>query len=149
MKFIIKHEEEFAQAAKNLLEHINLLYKTNNIKNSSFIELSGDLGAGKTTFIRYVLRELGFNGKVKSPTYNFLESYDINNFLDYLTLQHFDLYRFTQPELWLEYGFDEYLNNKNLVFIEWTSLASKCLPKPFIKITIDIDENNHRIINLE
>ncbi len=141
INLIAKNESDFQKIAKQLLGSIDLLYKSNDIKTLSYIELDGNLGAGKTTLMRHILRELGFAGKVKSPTYNFLESYDIDNFLHFKSIQHFDLYRFTHPELWLENGFDEYINSENLVFIEWASLAYKYLPRPMIKVAIDFDEN--------
>jgi tRNA threonylcarbamoyladenosine biosynthesis protein TsaE len=144
MELIVQKEKDFANVAKKLIAYIKLISATSTFK--SYIELQGDLGAGKTTLVRYILRELGFNGKVKSPTYNFLESYDIEKFLNYSFIQHFDLYRFINDNMWFEQGFDEYLNLNNLVFIEWASLAYNCLPKPIIKISIAFGENNTRIV---
>ena len=144
MELFAKEEKDFANIAQKLISNIKLIYANrSNSAFRSYIELQGDLGAGKTTLVRYILRELGFNGKVKSPTYNFLESYDIEKFLNYSHIQHFDLYRFTDDNMWFEHGFDEYLNSDNLVFIEWASLAYTCLPQPFIKVRINFDENNN------
>ena len=157
LELIARQEQDFANIAQKLLSHLKLIctnYNNNNC-NASYIELQGDLGAGKTTLVRYILRELGYTGKVKSPTYNFLESYDIEKILNYSSVQHFDLYRFTDDNMWLEHGFDEYLNQNNLVFIEWASLAYNCLPKPMLKvniafgtnITTNIDDTSSRIVS--
>ncbi|MFM2345032.1 MAG: hypothetical protein RLZZ210_1644 [Pseudomonadota bacterium] len=147
MKFIAYQEQDFAHIAKHILQTISDLCLGNTLNiNNTYIDLEGNLGAGKTTLVRYILQELGFHGRVKSPTYNFLESYDIQGFHNYSNLQHFDLYRFTHEQMWLENGFDEYLNSNNLVFIEWSNLASNLLPKPIIKVQIIIDENDNRVI---
>jgi len=98
------------------------------------IYLHGDLGAGKTTFVRGVLHALGHNGKVKSPTYNLVESYQLNQF----QLYHFDLYRFNDDEEWEEAGFREYFNAQSVCFIEWPEKAQHVLPVPEIDITFVI-----------
>ncbi|MCX8515331.1 MAG: tRNA (adenosine(37)-N6)-threonylcarbamoyltransferase complex ATPase subunit type 1 TsaE, partial [Burkholderiales bacterium] len=68
------------------------------------IALKGDLGAGKTTLVRSILNSLGITGAIKSPTYNIVESYQLN----LVNIYHFDLYRFTQAEEWYDLGFNEY-----------------------------------------
>ena len=72
------------------------------------IFLKGDLGAGKTTLARGILRGWGYEGKVKSPTYNLIELYKFSRLYFY----HFDFYRFTDPIEWEEAGFREYFNEK-------------------------------------
>lgn len=82
--------------------------------------LEGDLGAGKTTLVRGLLRGLGYEGVVKSPTYTLVESYPFADF----TIQHFDLYRFQTPDEWLDAGLDELLGADNVAFIEWPQQAA-------------------------
>ena len=89
------------------------------------IFLSGDLGAGKTTFARGILRGLGYEGKVKSPTYNLIELYKISK----LYLYHFDFYRFEDPAEWEDAGFREYFNAESICLVEWPEKADGLLPQ--------------------
>ena len=89
------------------------------------IFLRGDLGAGKTTFARGILRELGYKGKVKSPTYNLIELYKISK----LYLYHFDFYRFEEPTEWEDAGFREYFNADSICLVEWPEKADGLLPQ--------------------
>ncbi len=135
--YIIESEQELQNIASNLLTIIEQKYTKHNCK---FIALNGDLGAGKTTLVRYVLKQLNYLEKVKSPTYNLLNSYNIStkNY-SFKYLHHFDLYRFSNPDMWLEYGFDEYLNNNQaLIFIEWPQNAAIYLPQAIINIWLKV-----------
>ena len=87
------------------------------------IVVNGELGAGKTTLIRSVLQSLGVTSSIKSPTYNLVEEYNVNNLIVY----HFDLYRFNTAEEWLDLGFNEYLTQQALCFIEWGENAVQYL----------------------
>lgn len=88
--------------------------------------LHGNLGAGKTTLTRGVLRGLGFAGRVKSPTYTLVEPYTLSG----LDCYHFDLYRFGSPEEWLDAGFDELVNPTSICLVEWPDKAEGLLPSP-------------------
>lgn len=112
------------------------------VRAGDVVHLEGELGAGKTTFTRHFARALGVQGRVKSPTYTLLESYDLpSNSADIAQLHHFDLYRLTDPREWFSAGFDEYLNERSVVLIEWAQMAEGALPEPrFIVQLSHVDE---------
>ena len=96
------------------------------------IHLSGELGAGKTSLARSLLRECGIKGRIKSPSYALLESYEVSN----LYLYHLDFYRFNDPAEWLDAGFRDLLNNRALVLIEWPERAGDLLGHPDLLIQL-------------
>jgi len=105
------------------------------------IFLIGELGAGKTFFTRGVLRGLGYQDAVKSPTYTLVESYDLSGF----HLHHFDLYRITDAEE-LEYiGLDTYFSQDSLVFIEWPARGEGVLPAPDIRLEFHYHDKSRKL----
>ena len=98
------------------------------------ITFSGDLGAGKTTIVRAMLRHLGVQSAIKSPTFSLIESYLCQN----IAIHHFDLYRIHHEEE-LEYlGFRDYFTNTSICCIEWAEKAGKALPKIDIQFKLSI-----------
>jgi len=90
----------------------------------AFIELRGDLGAGKTTLVRHLLRALGVQGRIKSPTYAVVEPYELPG----LAVWHFDFYRFSDPREWEDAGFRDIFASPGLKLAEWPDKAAACLP---------------------
>jgi tRNA threonylcarbamoyladenosine biosynthesis protein TsaE len=99
------------------------------------LHLSGDLGAGKTTLVRGLLRRLGYAGRVKSPTYTLLEPYVLSR----LHLYHFDFYRFKDRSEWLTSGFREYFDGSAACIVEWPERAAGLLSSPDLSIRLDFD----------
>ncbi|MEE9332125.1 MAG: tRNA (adenosine(37)-N6)-threonylcarbamoyltransferase complex ATPase subunit type 1 TsaE [Methylophilaceae bacterium] len=98
------------------------------------VYLHGDLGAGKTTFVRGVLQGLGHAGKVKSPTYTLVEPYVTSSYIVY----HFDLYRFIDENEWDAAGFNEYFNDGSICMVEWPEKAENILPKPDFDVKLSL-----------
>ena len=94
------------------------------------IHLQGDLGAGKTSLVRELLRKCGVSGRIKSPSYALLESYAVSNLYFY----HLDFYRFSDPAEWLDAGFRDLFKNRVLVLIEWPERAGDLLGPPDVLV---------------
>ncbi|MEI7783286.1 MAG: tRNA (adenosine(37)-N6)-threonylcarbamoyltransferase complex ATPase subunit type 1 TsaE [Betaproteobacteria bacterium] len=98
----------------------------------ALIELHGELGAGKTTLARHLLRALGVQGRIKSPTYGILESYQVG----LLKLSHLDFYRFNTPEEWEEAGLRDLFAGPGLKLVEWPERVAGQLPPADLKLFI-------------
>ncbi len=98
------------------------------------IYLHGDLGAGKTCMVRGILNALGFNGRVKSPTYTLLEPYHVSG----LDLRHFDLYRLQDENEWESAGFRDEFDGRAIFFIEWPEKALSFIPPADMDIHLEV-----------
>lgn len=99
-------------------------------RQAVLVLLHGDLGAGKTTLVRGLLRGLGYQGAVRSPTYTLIEPYAFNDW----TLYHLDLYRLGDPEELDYLGLRDLLSERGLVLIEWPERAGSLLPPPALEV---------------
>lgn len=107
----------------------------------SVIFLQGDLGAGKTTLVRGFLRQLGFTGTVKSPTYGFIELYTLKQ----LHIVHCDLYRLQTPEGLHHVGLSDYLTEDAICLIEWPEKAEALLPNATLYCQIIIEGEQRKV----
>jgi len=140
-------EDDTRQFAARLAHQLSTLTP----EDSLFIELHGDLGAGKTTFVRHVLQAMGVTGRIKSPTYAIVESYDDikNTLYQPLNLWHFDFYRFNDPLEWEEAGFRDIFASKGIKLAEWPEKATAGLPVADIAMIIVANMDESRTMTVK
>ena len=140
-------EDDTRQFAARLAEQLSAL----PVDASFFIELHGDLGAGKTTFVRHLLQAMGVTERIKSPTYAIVESYDdIKNALyQPINLWHFDFYRFNDPLEWEEAGFRDIFASKGIKLAEWPEKAADELPIADIAMIIVANMDESRAVTVK
>ena len=110
------------------------------------VTLHGDLGAGKTTLVRYLLQALGVQGRIKSPTYALVESYTLDR--PALSIWHFDFYRFNDPNEWEEAGLREMVASSGLKLVEWPEKAGGRLPQPDLALHLELQADESRAVTL-
>lgn len=108
------------------------------------ILFNGQMGAGKTTFIKALSKALGVQNATSSPTFSLVNEYEIPSGLVY----HFDVYRLKNETEALDFGIDDYLYSGHWCFIEWAEKIPNLIPKKHSVITIEILENGNRILTL-
>lgn len=111
---------------------------------NAFLTLHGDLGAGKTTLVRHLLRALGVQGRIKSPTYAVVEPHEAPN----LSIWHFDFYRFDDPREWEDAGFRDIFANPGLKVAEWPEKAAALTPPADLAIHIEAIDDTERKVTL-
>ena len=106
------------------------------------ILLKGDLGAGKTTLIKTIVKQLGSNEKVSSPTFGIVNELNIANAKAF----HLDLYRIENSEELQQFGFEEYLHSGDYCFIEWPEIATSLITQPHHTITLsNLNDSTRKI----
>ena len=108
------------------------------LKPGMVVWLDGDLGAGKTTLVRALLRALGYDGPVKSPTYTLVEVYVVSSIYWY----HFDFYRFSHPEEFADAGLDEYFRDDAVCLVEWPEKAAGFVPPADLALRLRFPTND-------
>ena len=135
LKFIIRKEEELCAVAKMILEKYD----------SKIFLFYGEMGVGKTSFIKKFCKELRVSDIVSSPTFSIVNQYsNVNDEIIY----HFDFYRTEKKEEVFDIGYEEYLFSSSYCFIEWPEKIEDLLPTNYLKINMKLDDNN-RIINIK
>ena len=134
---IVSHSESETQALGQKLSAM--------LREPNVVVLTGDLGAGKTVFVKGLAEGLGVkNEKVLSPTFSFVHEYHGNS-----KLYHFDLYRMSNLSELREIGWEDYLERDGLVVIEWGEKAESLLPEKYYLVNFEILNENEREINVE
>ncbi len=151
---ILHSEADTEKLADQLALKIKELFNQNN-QYALKISLEGNLGAGKTTLTRYLLKALGHAGKVKSPTYTLCEPYEVtlapvitNQKIQTLQFHHFDLYRMNYPEEWIDAGFRDTLSQAGICLIEWAEKAGITLPPFDLIIQLQMNDDETRSVEL-
>ena len=124
-EILLADEASTLELAKSLVRHLEPGFR---------LYLSGDLGSGKTTLARGILRAFGIPGRIKSPTYTLVELYTVSR----LNFYHFDFYRFQDPKEWNEAGFREYFDSSGVCIVEWPEKAAGLLPLPDLEIRLEV-----------
>ncbi len=143
---IVGSESETAALAARLA--------TSPALDHAVLALHGDLGAGKTTLVRHLLRALGVNGRIKSPTYAVVEPHEVARPASWpagaplLVISHFDFYRFNDPREWEDAGFRELFAAPGLKLVEWPEKAESMMPTPDADITLETMDDDTRRLSL-
>lgn len=138
---IFWHNESDTQTFAKTFVH------THDLSNA-IIKLRGDLGAGKTTLARYLLQALGVTGRIKSPTYAIVETYEATFPETPFPISHFDFYRFNDPAEWEEAGFRDIFAAPGLKIVEWADKAYPLLPPADFVISIEMQADESRQVSV-
>ena len=114
------------------------------INNYTIFLFEGDMGSGKTTLIKQIVKDIGISENVKSPTFSLVNQYIEND----LIIFHFDLYRINKENELDSIGFYEYLDSGKLCFIEWPNIAIQNIYKDYVLIKISITSDSEREIEI-
>ena len=136
MEFVAKSIDDLDLISEKLINQFN----------HKVVLFYGEMGNGKTTLIKQLCKKLGVSESTSSPTFSIVNEYktDKNN-----TIYHFDFYRIKDESEVLDFGYEEYLYSGNYCFIEWPEKIPNMIPDDVVKVTINKDENNFRIIEVD
>jgi tRNA threonylcarbamoyladenosine biosynthesis protein TsaE len=134
---LIPSLEDYSQAARSFL---------NSIGDTPVIAFSGELGAGKTTFIQWLCKELGIPTEVNSPTFSLVNQYFMP---DGSSVYHFDLYRIEDPGELYDMGYEEYFYSGDRCFIEWPEKANELIPEEALWVEIKVRDDLSRELIFE
>jgi len=116
----------------------------------ALVELHGELGAGKTSFARHLLRALGVRGRIRSPTYALVETYELGGpgEADAGQAWHCDLYRFADPREWVDAGLRDVFAAPGLKLVEWPERAGGLLPPADLRVELEAEDDGRRRVTV-
>ena len=116
----------------------------NKYEQKRIVAFYGEMGVGKTTFIKALCKQLNVTDTMNSPSFAIVNEYHTS---DHKLIYHIDLYRLTDPKELAEIGFEEYLHSGSVCFIEWPEIAENLLPNDSLKVQMRID-GDKRVVNI-
>jgi tRNA threonylcarbamoyladenosine biosynthesis protein TsaE len=137
MNFVLKDISDIDTAAKIFVEKFG---------NKKIFAFYGEMGAGKTTFIKAVCKSMGVTGTITSPTFSLVNEYKTDNGM---TIYHFDFYRIENIEEVYDFGYEDYFYSDKMCFIEWPELVETLLPEDVVEVKISADDNEQRLISVQ
>ena len=137
MNFVLKDISDIDTAAKIFTEKFG---------NKKIFAFYGEMGAGKTTFIKSICKSMGVTGAITSPTFSLVNEYKTDSGL---LIYHFDFYRIKNIEEAYDFGYEDYFYSGNICFIEWPELIESLLPEDVVEVRFTIDENEQRLISIK
>jgi tRNA threonylcarbamoyladenosine biosynthesis protein TsaE len=135
MEIIVKNKSRLPQCAKEFLKLTS---------GKRLFAFSGPMGAGKTTIIKAICKELGATDVVTSPTFTLINEYRT---LSGESIYHIDFYRIKKPEEVFDFGLEEYLSSGLYCFMEWPELVEGILPAETLNILLTVDDDEKRLLN--
>lgn len=137
MNFVLKDISDIDTAAKMFVEKFG---------NKKIFAFYGEMGAGKTTFIKAVCKSMGVTETITSPTFSLVNEYETDNGM---TIYHFDFYRIGNIEEVYDFGYEDYFFSDKICFIEWPELVETLLPEDIVEVKISVDDNEQRLISVQ
>lgn len=137
MNFVLKDISDIDTAAKMFVEKFG---------NKKIFAFYGEMGAGKTTFIKAVCKSMGVTETITSPTFSLVNEYETDNGM---TIYHFDFYRIGNIEEVYDFGYEDYFFSDKMCFIEWPELVETLLPEDVVEVKISVDDNEQRLISVQ
>ena len=137
MNFVLKDISDIDTAAKMFVEKFG---------NKKIFAFYGEMGAGKTTFIKAVCKSMEVTGTITSPTFSLVNEYETDNGM---TIYHFDFYRIGNIEEVYDFGYEDYFFSDKMCFIEWPELVETLLPEDIVEVKISVDDNEQRLISVQ
>lgn len=136
MDLLLKDLSDLDVAAKAFIDKMS---------NKKVFAFYGEMGAGKTTFIKAICKSMGVVGAITSPTFSLVNEYITDSGI---SIYHFDFYRIKNIEEVYDFGYEDYFYSDNICFIEWPELIESLLPDDVVEVRISIDENEQRLISI-
>ena len=136
-KWVVSSLDKLEEVARSII---------NSLDRGSIIYLYGDLGAGKTTLTKTILKVLGYEGEASSPSYSLVNNYPLK---DGSIVYHLDLYRLKDLQEAEDIGIDQYLYPAAYTFIEWPQIIEDITPEHTYTLQIKVEEKGDRVLRLD